>query len=102
MRTEIKVPFAEKDEAKSLGARWDSNKKTWYVENHSPLSDFAKWLPLPSSSQPSDAFGSEAWKKAGDFGHAIVGNTHSLRLNACDCTLLWECEQCKSRQSLGK
>jgi serine/threonine protein kinase len=27
----IKVPFSEKDEAKSLGARWDAESKCWFV-----------------------------------------------------------------------
>ena len=101
MRTDLKVPFAEKDEAKNLGAKWDPTNKTWYVENCSPMSSFAKWLPLPLSSKPSGAFRSEALGKAGESGHAMVGNTQSPRQNACDCTLLWECEQCRSRRSLG-
>nr|WP_268993623.1 DUF5710 domain-containing protein [Stutzerimonas stutzeri] len=27
----MKVPFAEKDEAKALGARWGPQAKVWYV-----------------------------------------------------------------------
>lgn len=27
----LNVPYSEKDEAKGLGAKWDSNKKKWYV-----------------------------------------------------------------------
>jgi hypothetical protein len=27
----LSIPFANKDKAKELGARWDVNKKTWYV-----------------------------------------------------------------------
>lgn len=30
-RVNIAVPFSEKDEAKALGARWDSAEKTWYA-----------------------------------------------------------------------
>jgi hypothetical protein len=101
MRADLNVPFADKDEVKNLGARWDSNKKSWYVENHSPLSDFAKWLPLPASSKPSDAFRCDAQKRDVDSGHAMVGNTNNQRPNACDCTLMWECEQCRNRQRLG-
>lgn len=40
----LQVPYTEKDEAKALGARWDSNKKQWYytgkVDNR-----FNKWTP---------------------------------------------------------
>ena len=77
MRTDLKVPFAEKDEAKSLGAQWDPKNKTWYVENCSPMSSFAKWLPSSFSLNPSDAFRSEARGKTGDSGHAMVSNTRS-------------------------
>jgi hypothetical protein len=32
----LNVPFARKDEAKQLGAKWDASKKKWYVmENYS-------------------------------------------------------------------
>jgi hypothetical protein len=29
--TFIDVPFARKDEAKSMGAKWDAVKKKWYI-----------------------------------------------------------------------
>ena len=41
----IKVPFKEKDEAKALGAFWDSEKKSWFVSKDSDLSKYEKWLP---------------------------------------------------------
>lgn len=39
----LNVPFAEKDAAKSLGARWDPANKKWYVAAGKDLSLFAKW-----------------------------------------------------------
>lgn len=31
----LKVPFKDKDEAKSLGAKWDATRKSWYIfDNH--------------------------------------------------------------------
>ena len=33
MRTDLKVPYAEKDQARKRGARWDAAKKVWFVEN---------------------------------------------------------------------
>ena len=39
----IKVPFDEKDEAKGLGARWDSTKKSWYC-NKKDIDKFSKWI----------------------------------------------------------
>lgn len=43
MRTDLNVPFAEKDEAKALGARWDPARKSWYVQDKD-LAPFARWL----------------------------------------------------------
>lgn len=42
--TYLNVPFSEKDEAKSLGARWDKNVKKWYVPAGIPLDGFSKWM----------------------------------------------------------
>jgi hypothetical protein len=41
----LKVPFAEKDEAKRLGARWDSARKKWYAPSGTDLTPFSRWLP---------------------------------------------------------
>ena len=32
-RAYLNVPYAEKDEAKTLGARWDNVKRQWYAPN---------------------------------------------------------------------
>ncbi len=40
----INVPFAEKDEAKQLGARWDRQQQSWYVPNGVDVAPFAKWV----------------------------------------------------------
>lgn len=45
MRTNLKVPYAEKDQAKKRGARWDAARKTWYVENVENMAHFMKWMP---------------------------------------------------------
>mgnify|MGYP000154985804 CR=1 FL=1 len=45
MKTYLRVPFAEKDEAKRLGARWDPAKKLWYVQSVPNLAAFERWLP---------------------------------------------------------
>lgn len=47
-RIDLRVPFAEKDDAKSLGARWDPVKRVWYVPPGVPPKRFEKWYP-PSS-----------------------------------------------------
>lgn len=40
----LEVPFPEKDEAKSLGAWWDAEKKKWFVKNKSDYPKFQKWI----------------------------------------------------------
>ena len=44
-RVDLEVPFAEKDEAKSLGARWDPANRTWYVPAGLDPAAFRRWLP---------------------------------------------------------
>lgn len=45
-KTDLDVPFDEKDAVKKLGARWDGGRKTWYVPEGVSLSGFEKWLPF--------------------------------------------------------
>lgn len=44
-RKYLDCPFAEKDEAKSLGAKFDNEKRKWYVAADADLAPFAKWMP---------------------------------------------------------
>jgi hypothetical protein len=46
-RTDLAVPFDEKDEAKRLGARWDAVKKVWYVPDGIDPAPFEQWVPEP-------------------------------------------------------
>jgi Domain of unknown function (DUF5710) len=48
-RVELRIPFSEKEEAKRRGARWDSEKKTWYIPEGIERSAFEEWLPTPQS-----------------------------------------------------
>jgi hypothetical protein len=41
----LDVPYMEKDRAKSLGARWDRDRRVWYVPAGSDASRFAQWYP---------------------------------------------------------
>lgn len=52
--TYLDVPFKEKDQAKSLGARWDGAAKKWYVPSdlNEQLDQFSRWLP--SANQPAN------------------------------------------------
>lgn len=75
-RIDLKVPFAEKDEAKLLGARWDKDLKTWYIPDGINASSFAKWLHASAiSDEPK---------------YAIRSINYFI---ACSHTSCWKCQQ---------
>jgi hypothetical protein len=39
----LNVPFAQKDAAKTLGAKWDATQKKWYVLDDKDLNLFSQW-----------------------------------------------------------
>ena len=81
MRINLKTPFAEKEQAKALGARWDPKKKCWYIQNVADLTPFARWITdAPSSTSREQTAG------------PVV--THGDVLAGCGCNVLpWEdCE----------
>lgn len=43
-KTFLAVPFDEKNAAKKLGAKWDKDNKSWYVEKGADLNQFKDWL----------------------------------------------------------
>lgn len=44
MRINLQCPYQDKDYVKNLGAKWDSDKKVWYIRNPISLEPFSKWL----------------------------------------------------------
>jgi hypothetical protein len=54
MRTNLNVRYEERQVVKSLGARWDSARKVWYVENVENLERFFRWIPHSKPSAPSN------------------------------------------------
>lgn len=51
--TYLRVPFAEKNEAKNLGAKWDPDERAWYVPAPLDTTLFARWM---ESSEGPGAF----------------------------------------------
>jgi len=51
--TYLKVPFKANGEVRSLGARFDSQMRQWYVPDGHALAPFKAWLPTGSSALPS-------------------------------------------------
>ena len=56
-RIDLQVPFAEKDDAKRLGARWDGMRKVWYVPDGVESGPFGRWLPdVPDFNVRADRY----------------------------------------------
>lgn len=52
-KTYLTVPYAQKDEAKALGARWDPANKKWYVPANKDMTLFAKWQTDSNNAESS-------------------------------------------------
>jgi len=100
MRFNLKVPFAEKDAAKQLGARWDAASKLWYVEDKADMAPFAKWSPTPrdGSAPPMALARAPAKAKTADSseGIVIIGSKYVELPRVCAC-LPWDvCDKCRA------
>lgn len=49
------IPYGDKEEAKQLGARWDSKERSWFIPDDLDPIHFNKWLSL-SYLDPIDEF----------------------------------------------
>jgi hypothetical protein len=49
---DLKVPYAEKDEVKALGARWEPARRCWYIPDGLDLRPFRRWIPAPDVGLP--------------------------------------------------
>ncbi len=45
MKVELQVPFEEKFEAQSLGAKWDPARRVWFVPDGFDAVKFLRWMP---------------------------------------------------------
>lgn len=97
MRTNLQVPFSEKDEAKRLGARWDPARRVWYVQNVPDLSAFARWLSSTGTEAAAPASQGKAGgpSKPATAASLVKVGAHYFELS-CDC-LPWEgCAKCQT------
>ena len=44
VRVYLNCPFAEKDECKSLGGKWDNDQRKWYISEDVNKEEFQKWI----------------------------------------------------------
>lgn len=93
MRFDLKVPFAEKDAAKKLGARWDAASKIWYVMDKADMSVFAKWAPTPREAARAAMPAASAQMQSA--GVSRSGKLFRPQALSCAC-LPWEdCARCR-------
>lgn len=50
----LEVPYAEKDQAKALGAKWNPHIKKWFITSKEDQSKFTKWLSKQSKSESDE------------------------------------------------
>jgi hypothetical protein len=90
----LKVPYAEKDQAKALGARWNAERKAWYVPDGTDAAPFERWLAPGGGQQPAQGAGKEITGKVDSYvGKPTVG-AHYFELEH-DCNPFAECVQCR-------
>jgi len=98
MRHDLKVPFAEKDQAKKLGARWDAARKLWYIEAGLDANLFSCWHPTPhepSAIASSPVPQRSASSKPMSEGRMQVGNRFVVLPRVCDCLPWDDCDTCR-------
>lgn len=54
-RTWLNVPYAEKNQAKAQGARWDREARSWYAPEGTDLGGLKKWIEKPAIQQEGPA-----------------------------------------------
>lgn len=99
MRLNLKVPFAEKDQAKKLGARWDAGRKTWYIDDGKvDPAPFARWSPTPDDGSAGDAPARKpvAAKRQSVASKVQVGRHYVEQPRVCDCPPWEVCDTCRA------
>jgi hypothetical protein len=76
----LKVPFNEKDQAKSLGARWNAEAKLWYVPQGVEAAPFEKWMTSAANAAPNISPNQAAAKPA--VQNITSANKHLDAINA--------------------
>ncbi|MDO8263725.1 MAG: DUF5710 domain-containing protein [Gallionella sp.] len=98
MRIDLKVPFAEKDAAKALGARWDADRKIWYVKDVADLTAFMRWIPdLKAATGGPKLQATDIGNATAKLADGIMPGPATLAPH-CGCNVLpWQdCEHTRS------
>ncbi|MEH6434267.1 DUF5710 domain-containing protein [Massilia sp. DD77] len=89
----LDVPYADKDGAKALGARWNPTRKRWYVPDGVAVEPFAKWLPKAGAAGAGGAGGVKARVDA--YAAKIVTGAHCFDYTH-DCNPFEPCTVCEA------
>lgn len=98
MRINLTTPFAEKEAAKALGARWDPSRRNWYIENVDDLTPFIRWMPdlIQKRYRNNDSLSK---KSQGPKQPHRISEGVNNKISNCNCNVLpWEdCEHTKQK-----
>ncbi|UVW30293.1 DUF5710 domain-containing protein [Massilia sp. H6] len=84
----LTVPYAEKDQAKALGARWNPAKRRWYVPDGVATAGFEKWVAdAGASASPTSSGRVDSYQ-----GKTVVGANYVALGH--DCNPFEPCAQC--------
>jgi hypothetical protein len=97
----LTVPYAQKDAAKALGARWNPTRRRWYVADGVDTAPFAKWIDAasaaagaagPSAAPAAPAAGAKLGRVDSYQGKTVVGVNYVALEH--DCNPLEACPTC--------
>jgi hypothetical protein len=89
----LNVPYAEKDEARALGARWNPGKKRWYVPNGVAPDAFAKWMPKEGEAPAAGGSSKPGGGRVDAYAAKLVTGSLYVEL-AHDCNPFEPCAEC--------
>jgi hypothetical protein len=84
----LNVPYAEKDAAKALGARWNPTRRRWYVPDGVAPEPFAKWVDDAAGAGAAGAPGAAPAAARGRVdsyqGKTVVGANYLDLAHTCN------------------
>ena len=100
MRINLVTPFAEKDAAKALGARWDGAKRVWYIVDVDDLTPFMRWIPNLDAAKDTGSVAPVSTQTTRAKAKPPVLSQRALDVPHCGCTVLpWDdCEHSLAKQ----
>lgn len=90
----LNVPYAEKDQARELGARWNPTRKRWYVPDGVATEPFARWMGKDGEAPSGRQNAREPAPGRQDARAAkLVTGTRYVEIDH-DCNPFAPCERC--------